>query len=44
MDADVILYKNPEILFQDDNFLKTGTYFFKDLDKWKFDLRKKKYE
>jgi hypothetical protein len=35
-DADVVLYQNPLILFEDENYLNTGTYFFKDLEKWKF--------
>lgn len=36
MDADISFYKSPCILFDDKNYLKTGAYFFKDLDKWKF--------
>ena len=35
-DADVVFYKNPEIVFTDANYLQTGAYFFKDLDKWNF--------
>jgi hypothetical protein len=36
VDADVTFYKNPEIIFSDKNYIRTGTYFFKDLEKWKF--------
>jgi hypothetical protein len=35
-DADVTFYGNPEFLFQDQNYIRTGAYFFKDLDSWKF--------
>lgn len=35
-DADVTFFKNPEIIFNDINYKNTGTYFFKDLDKWTF--------
>jgi hypothetical protein len=35
-DADMTFYKNPEIIFQDENYIRTGTYFFKDLDRWVF--------
>lgn len=35
-DGDVILHQNPELLFQDENYIKTGAYFFKDLEKWQF--------
>lgn len=35
-DADIIFHQNPEILFTDINYLQTGTYFFRDLDKWEF--------
>lgn len=35
-DADIIFHQNPEILFNDVSYLETGTYFFKDLDKWQF--------
>lgn len=35
-DADVIVHQNPLVLFEDLNYQKTGTYFFKDLDKWQF--------
>lgn len=35
-DADVIIHQNPELLFDDENYNKTGTYFFKDLEKWQF--------
>lgn len=36
VDADALFHQNPEIIFNDENYLKTGAYFFKDLDKWKF--------
>jgi hypothetical protein len=36
VDADVSFYKNPEIIFSDKNYIRTGSYFFKDLEKWKF--------
>lgn len=35
-DADVMFHQNPIKLFENKNYLETGTYFFKDLDKWKF--------
>ena len=35
-DADVTFYKNPEILFSDEGYVKTGAFFFKDLDVWQF--------
>jgi len=35
-DADMTFYKNPEIIFQNENYRKTGTYFFRDLERWKF--------
>ena len=35
-DADVTFYKNPEFVFEDDNYIRTGTYFFKDLEMWVF--------
>ena len=35
-DADVTFFKNPEIIYQDENYINTGTYFFRDLDQWKF--------
>jgi alpha-N-acetylglucosamine transferase len=35
-DADVVVHQNPCALFDDPNYLETGTYFFKDLDKWQF--------
>jgi alpha 1,2-mannosyltransferase len=40
-DADILFHSNPLIIYDDINYLQTGTYFFRDLDKWKFhDLRK----
>jgi len=35
-DADVSFYKNPEIILNDENYIRTGAYFFKDLDRWTF--------
>jgi hypothetical protein len=35
-DADVTFYNNPEIIFSDVNYIRTGTYFFRDLDQWVF--------
>ncbi|MCK9561277.1 MAG: alpha-1,3-mannosyltransferase family protein [Bacteroidales bacterium] len=35
-DSDVIVHQNPILLFEDENYVKTGTYFFKDLEKWQF--------
>ena len=35
-DADVTFFKNPELIFEDNNYIRTGTYFFKDLEKWTF--------
>jgi alpha 1,2-mannosyltransferase len=43
-DADVIIHQNPEILFNDKNYTKTGTYFFKDLDSWQFSKLNNKLE
>ena len=43
-DADVIIQQNPEILFNDNNYLETGTYFFKDLDLWQFSKLNNKLE
>ena len=36
-DADITFYKNPEIIYNDDNYIRTGSYFFKDLERWKFE-------
>ena len=39
-DADVTFFKNPEIIYNDENYIRTGAYFFKDLERWIFhDLR-----
>lgn len=39
-DADVTFSKNPEIIYDDENYIRTGAYFFKDLERWTFhDLR-----
>lgn len=35
-DADVTFFKNPEIIYQDENYIRTGAYFFKDLERWTF--------
>lgn len=35
-DADTIFHTNPLIIYEDPNYIETGTYFFRDLDKWKF--------
>ena len=44
LDADVIVHQNPELLLTDKNYIKTGTYFFKDLDKWQFHKLTNKFE
>ena len=33
---DITFFKNPELIFEDNNYIRTGTYFFKDLEKWTF--------
>jgi hypothetical protein len=39
-DADIVFHCNPLILYEDEGYLATGTYFFRDLEQWKFhDLR-----
>lgn len=43
-DSDVILHQDPTILFKDENYLKTGAYFFKDLEKWQFCKLDNKWE
>ena len=44
-DSDIIFHQNPELLFDDDNYIKTGTYFFKDVEKWQFsDLKNKRVQ
>jgi hypothetical protein len=35
-DADIVFYTNPLIIYDDPNYIETGTYFFRDLDRWKF--------
>ena len=35
-DADVSFYQSPEIIFNDPHYQRTGTYFFRDLDGWRF--------
>lgn len=35
-DADIIFYTNPLVIYKDNHYIETGTYFFRDLDTWKF--------
>lgn len=35
-DADVFFYQNPVLLFSSEGYKKTGTFFFRDLNTWKF--------
>ena len=35
-DADIIFHQNPLIIYDDKNYIETGTYFFRDLARWKF--------
>ena len=35
-DADIRFFIHPEIIFGDENYIRTGAYFFKDLDRWQF--------
>jgi hypothetical protein len=35
-DADVTFYQNPEIIYNDSEYIRTGTYFFRDMEIWKF--------
>ncbi len=35
-DADVSFHQRPELLFDDQAYLSTGTYFFRDLEHWNF--------
>lgn len=37
-DADVTLLQNPSIIQHDKKYLETGSYFFRDLEFWKFNL------
>lgn len=39
MDADTSFYKNPEFIFNNQNYINTGTYFFHDLPFWTFNLK-----
>lgn len=43
-DADIIFHQNPEILFESVGYITTGTYFFKDLEKWQFSKLNSKLE
>jgi len=35
-DADIVFHSNPLLLYNDPGYLETGTYFFRDLEQWKF--------
>ena len=35
-DADILFHQNPAIIYEDENYLEYGTYFFRDLECWKF--------
>lgn len=35
-DADITFHSNPLVLYDDVGYKNTGTYFFRDLEKWKF--------
>lgn len=35
-DSDILFHQNPGILFEDKNYIESGTYFFRDLEKWQF--------
>lgn len=35
-DADIIFHQNPLIIYDNKNYIETGTYFFRDLAQWKF--------
>lgn len=35
-DADIVFHTNPLVIYDDINYVQTGTYFFRDLDRWKF--------
>jgi len=35
-DADITFHANPLVIYDDENYIETGTYFFRDLDRWKF--------
>lgn len=35
-DADISFHQNPLIVLQDPAYLETGTFFFRDLDRWRF--------
>jgi hypothetical protein len=36
-DADVIFHQDPDIIFDDPHYIETGTYFFRDIEYWKFE-------
>jgi len=35
-DSDILFHQNPNLLFEDKNYIESGTYFFKDLEQWQF--------
>lgn len=35
-DADIVFHSNPLVLYDDPGYISTGTYFFRDLEQWKF--------
>src|SRR5271170_1507465 len=35
-DADITFFQDPSLIFLDENYIKTGSFFFRDLEKWKF--------
>ena len=35
-DADMIFHQNPEIIYDNPGYMKTGAYFFRDLSCWTF--------
>jgi hypothetical protein len=35
-DADITFHNNPLVIYNDKNYIETGTYFFRDLETWKF--------
>jgi hypothetical protein len=37
LDADITIFQNPTLLFDDPGYKKTGTYFFRDLTRWKYE-------
>lgn len=35
-DADIVFHSNPLLIYDDPGYISTGTYFFRDLEQWKF--------